>query len=148
MKKKKTCPNHPDRGVRAKGLCGSCYHRYLDEIAPPDVLEARLEKRRQYRRGKYVHPDVRANRVLKSRYGINLGDYRDMSRKQGHKCASCGKQGGKTKGKKLVVDHNHSTGKVRELICNRCNQIAGAIEDVKFNKVMEYLQKHRDSAQD
>ena len=141
-KKPKTCPNHPERLVKAKGLCGSCYHRYLDEIAPQDILEARLEKRRQARRGKYISPEIRKNRVLKSRYGIDLGEYRDMIRAQGNKCACCGKKGGSTKGTQLYVDHNHSTGKVRELLCAGCNMIVGSLESPKLEAAMKYLHKH------
>jgi hypothetical protein len=61
---------------------------------------------------------------------------------QDNKCYCCGKEGGETKGTRLHVDHNHTTGKVRKLLCNRCNYIAGAIEDERFQNVWEYLKQH------
>jgi len=60
-----------------------------------------------------------------------------MFEDQDHKCYCCG-----TDNKRLVVDHNHSTNKVRKLLCDRCNYIAGAIEDEKYKAVLEYLKEH------
>lgn len=53
---------------------------------------------------------------LKRRYGISLEEYRELERKQNGLCAICG-----TKPKRLFVDHNHKTGKVRGLLCGNCN---------------------------
>jgi Autographiviridae endonuclease VII len=51
-----------------------------------------------------------------------------MYERQGGKCAICPEF--KPKGK-LVVDHNHTTGKVRKLLCLHCNTLIGyAREDI------------------
>jgi hypothetical protein len=57
---------------------------------------------------------------------MTLTDYQPMYARQNGKCAICGVAEGK-----LVVDHNHTTGKVRELLCHLCNAMIGcAREDI------------------
>ncbi len=56
------------------------------------------------------------------RYGITAADYEAMYERQGGRCAICGAAEGK-----LVVDHNHKTGKVRELLCHLCNAMIGCM---------------------
>ena len=47
-----------------------------------------------------------------------------MYERQGGRCAICGATEGK-----LVVDHNHTTGKVRELLCHLCNAMIGCAHE-------------------
>lgn len=78
-------------------------------------------------------------------YNITLDDYWCMLRAQNHTCAICGGEGfimNKDKHKlKLVVDHCHTTGKVRGLLCHNCNRALGLLKDdvVIMNKAVEYL---------
>jgi hypothetical protein len=76
-------------------------------------------------------------------YGITLEQYDEMFTKQNGVCAICGKpETGKNQHGvvRLSVDHNHSTGEVRGLLCTRCNKHLGIIENVDFvQKAQEYL---------
>ena len=47
--------------------------------------------------------------------------------------------------KKLVLDHNHNTGKFRAFICNLCNSILGFSKDndVLLNEMILYINKHK-----
>src|ERR1035437_7141100 len=63
------------------------------------------------------------NRRLLKLYRISLDEYNDMAIKQKHRCAIC------CKVRKLVVDHDHSTDKVRGLLCMTCNVILGSIKE-------------------
>jgi hypothetical protein len=63
---------------------------------------------------------------LKRKYGISASDYNAMHEAQGGKCLICGSAGGK---RRLAVDHCHSTGVVRGLLCNPCNQGLGYFKD-------------------
>jgi translation initiation factor 2 beta subunit (eIF-2beta)/eIF-5 len=72
------------------------------------------------------------NSVLKSMYGITLDDYNKMSENQLHTCAICKEpetaiRNGKKQ--KLAVDHCHKTGKVRGLLCWKCNTTLGRYGD-------------------
>jgi hypothetical protein len=69
---------------------------------------------------------------LKNVFNITYFDYTDMLRKQNNSCDICGVK--HTEEKKLVVDHCHKTGKVRALLCSKCNTGIGM-----FNENKEYL---------
>jgi hypothetical protein len=65
-------------------------------------------------------PSQRQHRVheLRRRYGITPDDYDAMADAQGGVCAICGLPPRKGT---LDVDHDHATGRVRGLLCRRCN---------------------------
>ena len=72
--------------------------------------------------------------VLKIRFGLSLADYDYMLEKQNGVCAICGKLETKKSHYndaivRLSVDHNHKTGKVRGLLCRRCNVVLGQTEE-------------------
>lgn len=61
---------------------------------------------------------------IKSRYGLTEADFRSMMDEQEHRCAICNE-----KSKALVVDHDHSNGQVRGLLCQACNKMLGMAKD-------------------
>ncbi|HYT41604.1 MAG TPA: endonuclease VII domain-containing protein [Methylomirabilota bacterium] len=84
---------------------------------------------------------------LKSRYNITLEEYNIMLDKQRGVCAICGKPETKVmrgKVKALSVDHNHETGKVRELLCGKHNMLLGLANDDTgvLETTIRYLQRH------
>ena len=60
------------------------------------------------------------------RFGITEDDYNDMYNAQMGLCAICHKP---ENGIKLAVDHCHDSGKVRGLLCKRCNMGIGLLGD-------------------
>ena len=72
--------------------------------------------------------------ALKSKYGITLEQYDAMLVAQNGVCALCFRPPSKYR---LAVDHNHTTGQVRKLLCNGCNTKLFAIEDVEFRTKAE-----------
>ena len=58
---------------------------------------------------------------------MSLEQYNQMALAQNGVCAICKKEN--SNGIKLSVDHNHKTGKVRGLLCQRCNFVIGEISD-------------------
>lgn len=62
---------------------------------------------------------------LKSKFGITPTDYDRMLVEQSGGCAICGKP---PTSRRLHVDHDHDTGKVRGLLCTRCNTSLGWLE--------------------
>ncbi len=106
------------------------------------------EKKR--RRAPYVNGAYCRSANYKKLYGITLEDVRKMHQDQMGLCANrgCGQaiEVDKIIGPhkhKAVVDHNHETGKVRGLLCYKCNTSLGLLEDK--NVVLgltEYLHKY------
>lgn len=82
------------------------------------------------------------NYSLMKTYGITIEDYNEMFIRQNGCCDIC-KRHQTEINHRLYVDHNHATGEVRALLCNRCNQIVGAIESKDFNTAVEYVNKHQ-----
>lgn len=76
---------------------------------------------------------------LKTNYGITLVDYQRMLSEQDGVCAICRHPSEKT----LHVDHNHETGTVRGLLCEKCNHGLGCFKDDEdiLRRAMEYLTK-------
>jgi hypothetical protein len=64
---------------------------------------------------------------FKRKYGISVSDYDRMFLQQSGLCAICSSQS--NDGRRLHVDHCHDTGKVRGLLCNRCNKGLGLFRD-------------------
>jgi arsenate reductase-like glutaredoxin family protein len=73
-------------------------------------------------------------------YGITIKDYDQMFTDQQGLCAICKL----SSDKRLCVDHNHTSGAVRELLCDNCNVgIARFLESVSaLQSAIEYIQKH------
>ena len=80
---------------------------------------------------------------LKKRYKITLDEYNEMYRKQENKCGICQIHESKLT-KKLNIDHNHRTGKARELLCQKCNIALSYFENFDIKPFMEYLNKHKE----
>lgn len=74
------------------------------------------------------HKQKRKNRTLKIKYGIDLKDYESMLLSQDGKCKIC-KKAKPGKYNFFAVDHDHLTGKVRGLLCSKCNIGLGQFED-------------------
>jgi hypothetical protein len=77
-----------------------------------------------------------------AQYGLTVGDYDVMLAAQGGGCAICGRaahNGNDTR--KLHVDHDHETGRVRGILCANCNRILGLAGDDTgiLRKAADYL---------
>jgi hypothetical protein len=88
------------------------------------------ERVNSYNRGNY-------RRYYYKRYGLTLEQYQSLVEKQGGRCAICKR----VLEKILVVDHCHETGRVRGLLCDRCNAGLGMFVDnpLILKSAIEYL---------
>jgi hypothetical protein len=73
-----------------------------------------------------VRPPVVSEAYLRRNYRIGARDYVALWNKQNGKCPLCKSQ--PCTGTRLVVDHDHTTGLVRGLLCARCNLRLGTVE--------------------
>lgn len=79
------------------------------------------------------------------KYGISPEQYLELFDNQKGKCAICGR--GLNEGETYFnVDHDHSTGEIRGLLCSQCNRGLGAFKDnVKLlEKAVKYLKENND----
>jgi hypothetical protein len=82
---------------------------------------------------------------LMSRFGITVEQYDQMHEEQGGVCKICGNPE-RIEGRRLAVDHNHETGKVRALLCFKCNTIVGHIENSGLeivHSIVDYLEEDK-----
>jgi hypothetical protein len=82
-------------------------------------------------------PERVQNERLKRYYGANLEQYNELLTVQGGKCAVCGK----TPPGRMHMDHDHSTGKIRGLLCGTCNAKIGRCTEKWILAASEYLQR-------
>ena len=70
-------------------------------------------------------------------------EYKNMLEKQNGVCAICHNPERRLKKdgtpRLLSVDHNHETGKIRGILCARCNQTMGTIEYFGLQSIIDYL---------
>jgi len=90
------------------------------------------------------NPERTRNNDLKRNYGITLDEHTQMYEEQNGVCAVC-KEPGDGRWKKLCVDHDHKTGKVRQLLCRNCNMVLGQVNDNPnlLSDMILYIKKHQ-----
>lgn len=130
---------HRKHAALLPALCRYCPRRLIDERsryvheghAHPERFESRksdLATRRAYN--------------LRAKYGIEPEDYERMLVKQGGGCAVCGATEADQLSRRLHVDHDHATGRVRGLLCGPCNHAIGKAGDdpERLRRMAAYLE--------
>ena len=99
--------------------------------------------RNRHQTQKRVSNGTERSRKLKSRFGITMDEYSAMLVAQDFKCPICGVSVSDCT-KNLSVDHNHETGKIIGLLCDKCNLALGLFKDNKdsLRGAILYLEKH------
>lgn len=128
-----------------KSACKACYSAY-DKNRYWSDPENHRNRLKEYRASLTKEQRYLQNRKtkLKRAYGITHDDYLGMLEEQNYKCACCGVDNKDSGIKGLVVDHNHTTGAIRELLCSACNTALGLLkEDIDIiNNLLKYIRKH------
>lgn len=107
--------------------CKTCFNTYLKEY-------------------RSRNPDIFYKSFLKRKYGITYEEYLIMFNEQNGKCFICGEAEPVKREDKsprwLSVDHCHKTGKVRKLLCTKCNHGLGNFNDNPdlLKRACEYVQ--------
>jgi len=120
---------------------------YYRQIGNPDFKELVKQRSRDYGKS---HPEwvKERNRILcLQRLGITKEDLNKLMELQEGKCAICETKQSCHGKKRLAVDHDHKTGKVRGLLCHDCNWMIGYLErrtdkPTIITKLAEYLITH------
>jgi hypothetical protein len=78
--------------------------------------------------------------VAKSKYGIDKEALEEIWREQREKCPICGKSK-EPSGKRFHIDHDHTTGIIRGLLCSKCNMGIGIFDEniERLRSAISYL---------
>jgi hypothetical protein len=96
------------------------------------LREANPELDARYRRQK-------RSAEFKKRYGITHDEYDQMLLEHGGVCALCSREC--PTGRRLAVDHDHTTGRIRGLLCVPCNRALAQFGDnlMGAERLVNYL---------
>lgn len=123
--------------------CKECSLRYNA------IWEATNKERRRHQPSRYNYRatyEQRFKRKLRG-YGITQAEYDAMLMEQDYKCAICGSDEWGRKGVNRIpspcIDHDHTTGKVRGLLCTWCNSLLGYAREQEaiMTNAMAYLRE-------
>lgn len=141
---------HKDK-KKVNGLtswCKDCRNKARKKIYWKDPNSGR-NRTKKYRESLTKEQRYKANRntKLKQAYGLTHEQVEEMKRLQDYKCYVCNKLESEAGSKGLVVDHNHTTGQIRKLLCNPCNTALGLLnEDVSiFTSLINYVKEHNET---
>lgn len=134
------------------------YREGLTDVEPKANVWAREykslypEKHKEWARiGRERLGPIRNLKEITRVRGLTLEEYYVIEGRQDGKCAICGQpetRKSRTSGNicRLALDHNHSTGKIRKLLCHACNQVIGhSRESIEVLKAtISYLEEHKE----
>lgn len=128
-------------------LCGNKFKLKKKVLHIPSCSSCAREKENARNRKKkyYLKKEYRErihNNTLKTKYGIDKQKYNELLKQQDGVCAICKRSN--IRGHRLVVDHDHLSGKVRGLLCHNCNMTLGKMRDnlSLFKSCLSYLTQH------
>ena len=127
----------------------SKYYNSPKELAYRKKYKQRPEVKERHRiatRNYYHTPNGKAagrRQSLKRLYNISIEQYDMLFNSQHGVCAICSKP--QRDNRKLFVDHDHETNKVRGLLCDKCNFILGLSGESPsvLQEGINYLAKHK-----
>lgn len=134
-------------------LCPLCNRKRRLEAFPADpryklgVQTYCKECMAENSRGRYRSPKKKRSEAMRHKfdtYGITEDAYEAMVMEQDGKCAIC--CDALDMGKMTHIDHCHTTGKIRGILCMICNWCIGAVETKpqRLSGFAAYLEKHKD----
>lgn len=132
--------------------CKKCrnlhYNIYYKEN--PNKQKEKNDSQKENRKMFYSSPKgIESSRRshLKRNYGISLEQYNDMLLIQDNKCMICKSEHTFDRYGVLAVDHCHSSGEIRGLLCFKCNTILGSVnDDVNIlQEAINYLNKFKNN---
>lgn len=137
--------------------CVQSYGKMWNEVNKElrKAMKAKWDKENPEKRKEHMdklktkRPDYFQVKHLGYQYGMSIEEYSLIAARQNNKCATCGKPAEETHRKRLFVDHCHSSGKIRCLLCQQCNTALGMVNDdiSKLSALISYLMEHsNDSA--
>lgn len=125
------------KNIHGKGLSYYC--------KPCACTRARKVHKERYKKDPLYREEKR-NNYIKSRYGLTLSEYAEKLKVQGNICTICGVEL-LTSGGLTHLDHDHTTGKIRDFLCTNCNRGLGHFKESTKSllNAIKYLETHNSS---
>lgn len=128
------------KALRKCRVCG------IEAIKEKDLVLFRTNNQLKHNKDnlcKACHSEQRREDHLQRAYGLSMSDYEDLLNNQNNSCAVCLSSFSGHSSKHMCVDHNHSTGEVRGLLCHSCNTGIGKFKDSPeiLTMAIAYLQE-------
>lgn len=133
------CKEYRNRNIASKRASAAAYREANREA----VLEG---KKRWYEANKERCAVVNRKRALERLYGLSESDWEALFVAQGKMCAICKSDKPSPNNKRTwAVDHCHSTGKVRGILCHMCNTALGKFKDdtAVLQSAIDYLERQK-----
>ena len=125
-----------------RSICPICARRYALDFyhKNPKKPLTDLQKESKYKNRKKTRKSGLSNQkvyAMKHRYGITEEEYLTISKRQNDLCGVCREK----LSNDVLVDHDHTTGNVRGLLCRHCNFALGLFKDDinKLKQAISYL---------
>lgn len=134
---------HPTKPIHGQGRCKNCYDRLLKTVNPDYAAKQAANRDQWHERTKHnptrkLRAKARAHLYYLARtYGMSLESYRQFIAAHST-CDIC------RQSKTLVIDHDHTTGKIRGALCHHCNILLGNAKDdtAILQAAIQYLKTH------
>lgn len=117
--------------------CARC-----QDFRPLTSFPARKDNGKQSSYCKPCQKSYNRERSIRIKFGISWEEYEALLEAQGQGCAICGRKPRKLA---LAIDHDHTTGELRGLLCGSCNHrlLGAAREDpALLRRAADYLDAH------
>ena len=125
---KSSCTIHGTAHINRLGRCRPCWAAYMRQwnSKNPERVKASAKRFRKTDRFRNSH--------MKTKFGISLDEWNAKEKAQNGVCAICDQcETHTTKtgrpANRLSIDHCHHTGRVRSLLCTRCNTVLGLLDE-------------------
>ncbi len=111
--------------------CNACARKQHAEWRERNQEHTLAAGRAAQQRGYWSDPEKARLKLKKDRFGLTAEGWARMLVEQGHRCAICRCEFENTfsSNQRACVDHCHSTGKIRGILCNACNTALGMLKD-------------------
>lgn len=116
-----------NKSVGRKGFCPICKKANAHLWYATNKIKKNEANKSWVRENPIRSKLLNKSSYIRRKYGLTLEQFETMLQQQNNKCLICGEP--ESIDRALAIDHCHHTGKVRGLLCNRCNHTIGLVED-------------------